>query len=119
MLHNGFFWDDYEYIVDNPIIRSFNMKEIFSSYVVSNYHPLTILTMTMEYHLFGLNVTGYHVVNLLFHLFNVLLVFYAVYLLSNKIEVAMVACLLFSINPLHVESVGWISELKDVMYSFL
>lgn len=111
-------WDDKAYIENNPLVHSFNLKEIFSQNVMGNYHPVTILILGIEYHLFGLNPAGYHAVNLLLHLLNVLLVFYVVYLLSNNTIVGLVASLLFGIHPLHVESVAWASELKDLLYTF-
>jgi protein O-mannosyl-transferase len=119
VLHNGLLsWDDNSYIKDNPLIYSFNLKDIFSQNVISNYHPLTILTLAAEYQFFGLNATGYHAFNLVLHLLNVILVFYAVYLFSDKAGVALVASLLFGIHPLHVESVAWVAELKDLQYTF-
>jgi protein O-mannosyl-transferase len=119
VFHNGFLsWDDNTYIKDNPLIYSINLKEIFSHYVLGNYHPLTILTLAIEYQFFGLNPTGYHAVNLLLHLLNVMLVFYTVYLLCDKPIVVLVASLLFGIHPLHVESVAWAAELKDLLYTF-
>jgi len=119
VLHNGLLgWDDDGYIKNNPLIYSFNLKEIFSHNVLSNYHPFTILILAVEYHFFGLNATGYHAVNLFFHLLNVIFVFYAVFLLSDKVGVALVASLLFGIHPMHVESVAWVAELKDLLYTF-
>ena len=117
-LKNGFVWDDAGYIINNSLIHSINLKEIFSQYIVGNYHPITILTLAIEYHFFGLNETVYHAVNLVFHLLNVILVFYTVFLLSDKVEVALVASLLFGVHPMHVESVVWVSELKDLLYTF-
>ncbi|MBK5286350.1 MAG: glycosyltransferase family 39 protein, partial [Bacteroidia bacterium] len=117
-LQNGFVWDDEPYITKNPLIYSFNLKEIFSQYVLGNYHPFTMLTLATEYHFFGLNATGYHSVNLLIHLLNVILVFYSVFFLSDKSGVALAAALLFGIHPLHVESVAWAAELKDLLYTF-
>ena len=111
-------WDDENYIKNNPLVYSINLKDIFSQYVMGNYHPLTILTFAIEYQIFGLNETGYHVVNVLLHLLNVVLVFYAINLLTNKPAVALVASLLFGIHPLHVESVAWAAELKDLLYTF-
>src|ERR1041385_4939452 len=71
-LRNGFLnWDDDKYIQNNVLIRSFNLREIFSSYVQGNYHPVTMLTYAVEYHFFGLSATGYHIVNLVIHLLNV------------------------------------------------
>src|ERR1022692_280213 len=67
-LHNGFInWDDDKYIQNDPLIYSLNLKDLFSQYAVSNYHPLTMLTYAMEYHFFGLSEKGFHAVNLLFH----------------------------------------------------
>ena len=117
-LNAGFVWDDVNYIERNPQIRSINLEQIFSGYVMGNYHPFTMLTLSIEYQLFGLNPTGYHIVNLLLHLGNVALVFYAIFLLSKKSTAALVAALLFGIHPLHVESVAWVSELKDLLYTF-
>ncbi len=114
----GFVWDDTSYVQNNQQIRSIDLKYIFSKYVMGNYHPVTMLVLATEYQLFGLNETGYHIINLLFHLANVLLVYYAVYLLSNKNNVALITALLFGIHPLHTESVAWISELKDLLYTF-
>jgi protein O-mannosyl-transferase len=113
----GFVWDDTYYIQNNQLIRSIDLESIFSRFVMGNYHPFTMLAFAIEYKLFGLNETGYHVINLLLHLANVLLVYYAVFLLSKKNNVALVAALLFGIHPLHTESVAWISELKDLLYT--
>lgn len=119
VLHNGLLgWDDDNYIKNNSLIYSINLKEIFSQYVMGNYHPITILTLAIEYHFFGLNETGYHTINLLLHLLNVTLVFYTVFLISDKAGVALVASLLFGIHPIHVESVAWAAELKDLLYAF-
>ena len=119
VLKNGFVnWDDESYILDNPILPAFNLKEIFSKYVEGNYHPLTMLAYSIQYHFFGVNAQGYHAVNLLIHLLNVVLVFYVFYLISDKPVVSLVTSLLFGIHPLHVESVAWASELKDLLYSF-
>lgn len=111
-------WDDKYYIKENPLVYSINLKDIFSQYVMGNYHPFTILIVAIEYQLFGLNATGYHTINLLLHLMNVLLVFFTVLRLANKKEIALVASLLFGIHPLHVESVAWAAELKDLLYTF-
>lgn len=117
VLHNNFInWDDPEYIKNNPLVTAFDLKGIFSTFILGNYHPFTILVYSLEYHLFGLNPAGYHAVNLLFHLGNIILVFYAVFLLSDKMTTALIASLLFGIHPLHVESIAWAAELKDVLY---
>lgn len=120
-LFNGFAsLDDDDYLFDNPFIKHFNfesLKEIFSSFYLGNYHPLTTLTYLFEYKLYGLNAFPYHLFNILLHLMNVWLV----YILINKLSVnritALIVSLFFAIHPMHVESVAWISERKDVLYS--
>jgi len=114
-------WDDGGYIIHNkPIhkISSENIKTIFTIFYKGNYHPLTSLTYAVEYALVGESPALYHIDNLIIHLLNVLLVFWLIYLLSKRIEVAAIAALFFGIHPMHVESVAWISERKDVLYSF-
>ena len=118
-LHGSFVnWDDDKYIQGNALIETINLKKLFSTYVMGNYHPITMLVYALEYHFFGLSETGFHAVSLLFHLANVVLVFYVILMLSNKTVVALVASLLFGIHPLHVESVAWASSLKDLLYTF-
>lgn len=120
-LHNGFTnWDDERHVVDNASIKTLTWKtvgELPGSLLVSNYIPLTALTYMLEYRFFKLNPFVYHTTNLVIHLLNCLLVFWFVYLISNGIFVAFVTSLLFGIHPLHVESVAWISERKDVLYA--
>ena len=117
-LNNGFVWDDDDYIKNNLLIRSLNLKEIFSTNLMGNYHPLTVLVYAIEYKFFEVSEKGYHAFNIVLHLLNVMLVFFAVFRLSSKSIVALVAALLFALHPMHVESVAWASELKDLMYTF-
>ncbi|MGD0712048.1 MAG: tetratricopeptide repeat protein, partial [Bacteroidales bacterium] len=72
----------------------------------------------VEYNLFKANASPYHIINLIFHLLNVLLVFVFLKKIIRKPEIAFIAAVLFGIHPMHVESVAWVSELKDVMYTF-
>lgn len=113
-------WDDPDYVTKNEIIKSIgNLKEFFTVPVQGNYHPLTMLTLAMNYSFSKLDATSYHLVNLLFHLANVVLVFYFVLKLTGKKPwLAFITAILFGIHPLHVESVAWISERKDVLYTF-
>ncbi len=117
--------DDPQYIKNNYVIKNLsseNIKTIFTSckqpFSVGNYHPLTTLANAVEYKLWGLKPARFHAVNLFFHILNVILVFFFIYLLTGKMWVPAIVSLLFAIHPMHVESVSWISELKDVMYSF-
>jgi protein O-mannosyl-transferase len=85
---------------------------------MGNYHPLVIISYAWEYFFFGLNPAPYHIINLVIHLLNCMLVFYFILRLNHSIPVAFITGLLFGIHPLHVESVAWISERKDVLYAF-
>jgi hypothetical protein len=113
-------WDDMDYAYNNQAIQSLsNFKEIVTERVQGNYHPLTMLTLALNYAISGNDASLYHVVNLLLHLMNVLLVFIFIFQLSGKKPwTAFITALLFAIHPLHVESVAWVSERKDVLYSF-
>ena len=82
------------------------------------YHPLSILSLAVDYRLFGLDPVGYHAVNLALHLANTLLVFGVLRLLSGSLAAAAAGSLLFGVHPLHVESVAWIAERKDVLSAF-
>lgn len=124
-LKNGFTnWDDNVYIGENDLIKSLkgdNIKKMFDTdnHVSLNYHPITILSLAIDYKLSGYHPKTYHITNLLFHLLNTALVFWFIFLLSNKkIMVAAIVALFFGIHPMHVESVAWISERKDVLYTF-
>ncbi|MCP4352984.1 MAG: tetratricopeptide repeat protein [Desulfobacterales bacterium] len=122
-LNNDFIinWDDYEYIINNNHIKSLsirNIKIFLSDYFVANYQPLTMLSYALEYKFFGLNPKPFHITNLLLHLLNIVLLFRFIYLLTEKTETAAIVALFFAVHPMHVESVSWISERKDVLYSF-
>ncbi len=121
-LHNGFTnWDDNQYVTQNQMITELSWSSIrtfFTTFYGGNYHPLVALTNAIEYHFWQLNATPYHVVNLLLHLGNTALVFYFVLLLTRRLEAAVIVALFFGIHPMHVESVAWIAERKDVLYTF-
>jgi len=125
-LNNDFTnWDDPTYITSNPDIRtlhgdsiSYTFNKIFKSYVSGNYHPFTMLSYSIEYSMFKLNSKPYHVTNLILHILNAILVFYFIWLLTKQKWSAFITALLFAIHPMHVESVAWVSERKDVLYAF-
>lgn len=114
-------WDDAGYILNNPYIKDFSLKsiaEIFSSFYLYNYHPITTLTYSIEYAIVGENAAMYHFNNVLLHLINT----YLVFLLSLKVFrqhkfAAFLVAALFTLHPMHVESVAWISQRKDLMYA--
>ncbi len=115
-------WDDNAYVFENDQIGrplSVAIKYYFQAhYVLGGYTPVTMSVFTMVFHMAGTDPAAYHMVSITFHLVNVLLVFWFIYLLSQrKIWVAVIVSLLFGIHPMHVESVAWVAELKDVLYT--
>ncbi|MCH8904515.1 MAG: tetratricopeptide repeat protein [Bacteroidetes bacterium] len=123
-VQNGFTnWDDQYYVTQNYTIRQLTFKSVANSFSFSsssfesgNYHPLTMLSYAIEYKFSQLNPATYHSTNLVLHLINTALVFFFIFLLSGRIIAAIITSLLFGIHPMHVESVAWISERKDLLY---
>lgn len=118
-LQNGFVWDDQAYIVDSTLIAPLDVahfKMMWTTPFGGNYHPLTMLSLAIERALVGTSPFLYHLDNLLIHILNSLLVFWLLKRLTHNNIAAFVAGLLFGIHPLHVESVAWATERKDVLY---
>jgi len=119
MLSNGFTnWDDQFYITSNPMFQGPDWSAIFTQQLMANYHPLTVFTLALNYQLSGISPFSYHLVNWLLHILNTGLVFYlALRLSSGNQWVGFITALLFGVHPMHVESVAWASERKDVLYT--
>ncbi|HMK19510.1 MAG TPA: hypothetical protein VK492_15005 [Chitinophagaceae bacterium] len=119
MFNNGFTnWDDDVYVINNLVIKTPDWKTIFFKPSAYNYHPLTMLTLAFNYAISGLDPFSYHLVNWLLHILNTALVFLFIYKISGRRTfVAAFASLIFGIHPMHIESVAWISERKDVLYA--
>ena len=123
-LQNDFVnYDDAKYIANNPVIKTLswpNIQAMFSQVIIHihQYHPLTLLTWAIEYHFVKLTPRTYIFDNIILHWANTLLVFWFAHQLTKKTGAAFLAALLFSLHPLRVESVVWITERKDVLYSF-
>jgi len=122
-LENNFVnWDDIGYVMSNDMITSFswlNFKKIFSTYFMGNYHPFTMISLAIDYSFFRFSAPGYHFHCLMIHLINTLLVYIFFFkLLKKNVNIAVFVSLLFAIHPLHVESVAWVSERKDLLYAF-
>ncbi len=112
-------WDDGGYIIEDTNVHDFNLGNIWTEFYKGNYHPLTTTFYAAEYALVKEHPFLYHLNNLIFHLLNVVLVFIFIMLITKgKEEVAFITSLFFGIHPMHVESVAWISERKDVLYTF-
>src|SRR5512144_2468518 len=130
-------WDDNIYIVENPHIRSLDAAFFhwaFLDFYASNWHPLTWISLAADYALWGPNPLGYHLTNIILHAFNTLaVVLLVIKLLQTAKErqtgpdlpsfpgertillAAGVTGLLFGLHPLHVESVAWAAERKDLL----
>ena len=82
------------------------------------WHPLTWLSFMFDYQLYGLNAGGYHVTNLILHILSALLLFWLFNRMTKEIWKSAFVAAFFALHPLHVESVAWISERKDVLSAF-
>ena len=117
-LENGWTnWDDEGYVLSNDLVKSIDLKAIFSSFEMGNYHPVTVLVQAIEFHFFGKDASGFHTVSLLLHIINSLLLFYFIRIFFKNSIAAFIASLLFAIHPLHVESVSWVAAQKDLLYT--
>ncbi|MEN6376277.1 MAG: tetratricopeptide repeat protein [Smithella sp.] len=90
----------------------------FRSMDFANWHPLTWLSLILDYNLYNPNAGGYHITNLLFHIFNTLLLFFLLSKMTGALYRSAFVAALFALHPLHVESVAWVSERKDVLSAF-
>lgn len=112
-------YDDQEYVTNNTAIASglnaASLKWALTTFYASNWHPLTWISHIVDVQLFGLNPVGHHLVNLLLHILNALLLFTILSRLTQSIWKSAFVAALFAVHPLHVESVAWIAERKDVL----
>ena len=117
--------DDNVYVYENVYVQSSlnwnSLKHTFSFELVeksSNWHPVTWLSLMLDYQIFGLNPLGYHLINLLYHVISTILLFLVFYRMTRNLWPSAFVAALFAIHPLHVESVAWITERKDVLSTF-
>ena len=119
--HNDFvYYDDSAYIVENPNVnKGLSAKSViwaFTSYrYMGHWHPLTWLSHILDCELFGLNPAGHHITSLLLHIANTLLLFWVFNRMTSAIWQSAFVAAIFAVHPLHVESVAWIAERKDVL----
>jgi len=116
-LSAGFIWDDDDHLTQNPAVAAPDgLRLIWSSLSISRYYPLTLTTFWAERHLWGLEPLPYHAVNIALHTLNTVLL----YLLLRKLKVrgAWVAAALWGVHPINVESVAWVTELKNTQSGF-
>jgi Tfp pilus assembly protein PilF len=114
--------DDYAYVAENNHIQSGITMEgfhwAFSTTHAEFWHPLTWLSFMLDYELHGLNPAGYHLTNLILHILSTLLLFWLFCRMTGAVWKSAFVAALFALHPLHVESVAWISERKDVLSAF-
>ncbi len=120
---NGFInLDDNAYITENhDIQRGINpesLKWALTAVVVSNWHPLTLLSHMLDWQLFGIKASGHHLISLFLHIGSVLFLFLFLNKTTNNIWPSAFAAVVFALHPLRVESVAWAAERKDVLSMF-
>ncbi len=115
-------YDDPAYITENSHIQSGMTKEgflwAFSTKYFGLWNPLVWLSFMADYELYGLHAGGYHVTNLIFHILSTLLLFWLFSRMTGEIWKSAFVAAFFALHPLHVESVAWVSERKDVLSAF-
>jgi len=116
--HAGFIWDDDDYVSNNPLLGAPDgLRRIwFSVDSLSQYFPLTYTVFRIEYQMWGLDPSGYHLFNILLHAVNAWLVWRL--LCRLNLPGAWLAAAIFALHPVQVESVAWVSELKNVLMGF-
>jgi protein O-mannosyl-transferase len=120
-------WDDDDYVVQNDLVTNpekATLKDYFTTVISLNYHPLTILSLRINNNNCktcpsGISARPFITGNVFLHILNTILVLLLIYRLSRgNVIVSFLVAALFGVHPMHVESVAWISERKDVLYSF-
>jgi len=120
--HEFIGYDDVRYVTKNPRVQGgLSLEGIIwavTSKSVGNWHPLTWLSHMLDVQLYGMKAGGHHLTNLLFHILNTLLLFLVFRRMTGALWRSAFIAALFALHPLHVESVAWIAERKDVLSTF-
>jgi len=120
--HGFIRYDDPTYVTENLVVQRGLSRDglvwAFTTATAANWHPLTWLSHMMDVQLFGMNPGSHHLVNLLFHVLNTALVFLVLKSMTQNLWCSAFVAALFALHPLHVESVAWIAERKDVLSTF-
>jgi len=123
VLHDGFVnFDDDDYVTSNRVVKNgltpAGVHWAFTTFHAANWHPMTWLSHMLDCQLFGLNPAAHHFINALLHSANAALLFILLLRLTRLTWPSLIVAALFAWHPLHVESVAWISERKDVLSTF-
>jgi tetratricopeptide (TPR) repeat protein len=115
-------YDDVLYVTGNDTVKRGLTAEgivaAFTGPMAANWHPLTMVSHMLDVELFGLNAGAHHLVNVCFHLANSLLLFWVMLKMTRRMWPSAAVALIFAVHPLHVESVAWVAERKDVLSAF-
>lgn len=121
--HGFIVYDDEEYITSNPGVLGGLSREgivwAFTSFHAANWHPLTWMSHQLDVELFGTDAGGHHAMGLALHATNVLLLFLLLRTVTGAPGASLFVAALFAIHPLHIESVAWASERKDLLSTLL
>ena len=112
-------FDDHVYVYENPlVVRGLSAETVIGAFThthARNWHPLTTLSHMLDCQLYGLNAGSHHLTNVILHTISVLLLFLVLKQMTAALWQSAFVAALFAIHPLHVESVAWIAERKDVL----
>ena len=115
-------YDDTDYVTANPYVQAGLSAKGFAwvwhSDVARNWHPVTMLSHMLDCQLYGMRPGGHHLTSLLFHIVNTLLLFLLLRGMTGCLWRSGIVAALFALHPLHVESVAWVAERKDVLSTF-
>jgi protein O-mannosyl-transferase len=116
-------WDDGVYVTENAQVQAgltvHSIAWAWRATVTGNWHPLTWMSLQLDWQLFGLKPWGFHLTNMFLHVANVLLLFHVLVQMTQLLGRSALVAALFALHPLHVESVAWVAERKDVLSTFL
>jgi len=119
LAHDFVNFDDHLYVYENPlVIRGLSTEGIIGAFThthARNWHPLTTISHMLDCQLHGLKAGGHHLTNVILHTISVLLLFLVLKQMTGGLWQSAFVAALFAIHPLHVESVAWIAERKDVL----
>jgi len=120
--HPFTYYDDPNYVTRNPLVGAGvaleNLFGAFTSVHASNWHPVTWISHMIDVELYGMNPAGHHLTNVLVHTASSLLLLFLFFRLTKALWPSAFVAALFALHPLHVESVAWIAERKDVLSAF-
>lgn len=116
-------YDGDQYVYENPRVQAgltaSGLAWAWTTFFYSNWHPLTWMSLMLDYQLFGGNAGAFHLVNVVWHMVGTVLLFLVLARMTRHVWRSVVVAGIFALHPLHVESVAWVSERKDVLSTAL